>query len=165
MKQVEDLELTRLRVVVDVTMLSIHVEEEHAEASKSVDSKMGTVQFFRVAHNLLEYIRSAPLIEQVLAFTTHSPVVLLSQEVEEDLLLVICDTLTNHGLEERLNIVERQITLLRIRDDKLDEAHECVDVLFVGDVVASQFQILLPTSLFNGYLSHCLESPSGRLLI
>lgn len=153
MDQVKHLELARLRIVVDVTMLSVDVKEEHSEAPESVDSQMGAVKFILVAHDLLEDICSASLIKEVLALTTHGPVVLLSQEVEKDFLLVIGDTLTHHRLEKGLDVVERKVALLRISDDEFDETHEDVDVLFVGDVVPCKLQLLFPASLFDRCLT------------
>lgn len=141
--QVQHFKLACLGVVVDVAMLCVHVQEEHTEAAEAVDAEVGAVKLIRVAHNLLEDVGAASLIQQVLSLPTDRCVVLLLQEVKEDFLLVISNAVTDHGLEESLDVVEGEVTTLRVRDHKFNEAHEDVDVLLVRDVVVVQFEVFL----------------------
>ena len=103
---VDDFKRARLRNMVDVAMLRIHVQKEHLEAAEALDAQLGAFELLLVAHDLIENIGSAPLIQQILAFTANCRVILFRQEVKEDFLLIVCRVLGNHSLEQRGNVHE-----------------------------------------------------------
>ena len=65
MSEVHDIdhfERSCLRVVIDVSVLSVHVQKEHFEASETLNSKLCALELLLVAHDLVEDIGSATLI-------------------------------------------------------------------------------------------------------
>ena len=59
---VDDFKRSRLRYVIDMSMLSIHVQKEHLEAAEALYTQLGTFKLLLIAHNLIEYISSTPLV-------------------------------------------------------------------------------------------------------
>ena len=62
MDMVDDLEASRLRDLVNVTMLGIDMQEQHFEALKAFDAKASAVQLRIVAHDFLEDVSAASLV-------------------------------------------------------------------------------------------------------
>lgn len=100
MQYVNHLEGASLRIMIDVSVLSIHVQEKHFETSKSFDSKACDFEFVLVAHDLLKHIGTSSFIEKVFPLAAHSRSVFLGKEVEKDILLVLTNALAHEGLEE-----------------------------------------------------------------
>ena len=63
MHDVDDFERARLRDMVDVTMLCVDVQKEHLEAAEALDTQLGTFEFLLVAHDLVEDVSPAPLVQ------------------------------------------------------------------------------------------------------
>ena len=62
MDMVDDLEASRLRDLVNVTMLGIDMQEQHFEALEAFDAKASAVQLRIVAHDFLEDVSAASLV-------------------------------------------------------------------------------------------------------
>ena len=77
-------------------------------------------------------------------------------------MFIVCDALGNQCLEECRNVCEREVTILRIRDNELNEAYETVDILLVGNTVSKEREILLPTSLRH---SNCVGHDRAYALL
>ena len=67
---VDHFEGVGLRVVVDVAVLGIHIQEEHLEAGEALDPESCAVKLVLVAHDLLEDIGASTLVEKELALAT-----------------------------------------------------------------------------------------------
>ncbi len=158
MQYVNHLEGASLRIMIDVSVLGIHVQEKHFETSESFDPKACDFEFVLVAHDFLKDVSASSFIEKVFPLAAHSRSVFLSKEIEKDILLVLTNTLAHKGLEKGWNVFELEISILRVCDDELNKADKAVDVAFVSDFVAKQsyvFYALCFFDLFLCYLSLC----------
>ena len=63
-------EYLSLRAVVEVSLLGIHIQEEHLEAGEALDPESCAVKLVLVAHDLLEDIGASTLVEKELALAT-----------------------------------------------------------------------------------------------
>ena len=64
-------------------------------------------------------------------------------------MLVVTDTLADKRLEQRLQVDEGEIALLRVSNQELDKSNEAVNAASVRDFVAEQGNIFDTTSLCN----------------
>ena len=93
-------------------MLRIDVKEEHFEAAEAFNAEFGAIKLGIIAHDFLENIRAASLIEEESALTSCRRLILLRKEVEKDCLFIITDALAHECLEQRLDVLEGEVALL-----------------------------------------------------
>ena len=63
MDNIDYIEGPSLRIIVDMPLLRVDVQEEHLEASEALNVKARAIQFLLVAHDLLKDIGASTLIE------------------------------------------------------------------------------------------------------
>ena len=138
MLKVNDREDAGLDVEVDVPLFGVNIEEEHLETAEAFRLQLSAVKELLVAHDLLEDVDSAALVEEEAPLPGRPTLILLGQKDEEALRLIISRLVSHHRRKQLADVLVAQIAVLRVGDEELNEAHKAVDILLMRPVVVDQ---------------------------